>query len=152
MPVINRISLFLAYDNDFPRDVLDCDAWLVSGPLLNWELSEAANRYRLERVIERAAEATLPIFGLWHGEHVLHEALAKPGSAAPGTAQFPSAIRNPIETFGMRDLLYRWCDERLRVVDMSCEESQRTTIVSSDNGTNKKRLLGTVMDAFKAAA
>ncbi len=126
---IARVSAFAAHDGALPHSPAACDAWLVSGPVLNWEARDAALAQRLARLIAAAAGAGRPVFALWHGEHLLHAALAGHGAAPPSTPHFPNAIRNPVETFGPRDRLFRWCPVTRRVVETAAAPAAPPTAI-----------------------
>lgn len=89
-----------------------CSAWLFSGTGLMLNDREIA---QIENFVRTAAAAG-PVLAIWHAEHVLHRALALPGTPAPGTRPFPFSVRNPVAQFGASDQLFRWSGPDLGLV------------------------------------
>ncbi|NHX28206.1 hypothetical protein HA397_30185, partial [Escherichia coli] len=69
----------------------------------------------LHRFLHVAAEQGRAAYGLNHGEHVLHRALAPAGAMAPATPALPRTIRNPFNSFWQRDILFAFCARDRRV-------------------------------------
>lgn len=80
-----------------------CDAWLVSGAPAWWDLG-ADDRYPALLAMLRTADATgAALFGLYHGEHILCDALSAP--APQGSRRLVTLTRNPLLRLG-KDKLY----------------------------------------------
>lgn len=77
-----------------------CDLWVISGapPCLH-----AGRENLLDQIRKLAAHA--PVYGLNHGEHVLHAALC-PDATAPNTPRLPRTVRNPFWSFWRRDRIF----------------------------------------------
>lgn len=104
---IDRVSVLDCIDQT-PRDYPGCDLWIVSGsPRLL-----ATDTYdTLKQEIRRLSQ-NAPVYGLNHGEHVVHDALASPFAPPPPTAPSPRCVRNPFRSFWISDRLYGLSRER----------------------------------------
>ena len=83
---VDDVSVFDAYDGELPDRASCADAWVVSGTPLGWSPCGRDINGMLCHFLRGAAAAGRPIFGLYHGEHVLHSALACSSDAPPATS------------------------------------------------------------------
>ncbi len=110
--VVTQIKVFNSFFGMLPEDPRDCDLWIVSGALIDYAQSSDCALH----VFLRAAEASgREIYGLNHGEHVMHKALAQTGSLPPATPALPRSIRNPFNSFWRSDTLFAF-DPKARSV------------------------------------
>ena len=124
---VSSISVFETYAGTLPPKVGVCDAWIVSGAHLGSILPCADHYGKLLQFLKGAVACELPVFGLYHGEHVLHAALAEPAAKAPTSRTFPLSIRNPFDSFRQKDRLFRY-DPKSRLV----QELERPAILTID--------------------
>ena len=104
----DRFTAFKAHDGELPDRHDACDAWIVSGAPLFGGLDAARHRAALLDHIRRASALGQPVFGVYHGEHVLHAALCASEAPAPQSPPRPWTIRNPFWSFWQNDRLYAY--------------------------------------------
>ncbi len=103
---ISRVSLFETYDGDMPDSSDQCDFWIVSGAAPEWHPARPNPRGIVFRALRLAASSGNPIYAVYHGEHVVHAALASPFASPPSTCPQLHSIRNPFFSFGRSDTLH----------------------------------------------
>lgn len=107
---VSRISVFKTFNDEFPQNITDCDAWVVSGSEMIWDPKDPALDRKLTSFIVNINDHQRPVFGINHGEHIVHRTLAKNDEPKPNSRVIPNTIRNPFFHFRERELLYRWCE------------------------------------------
>ena len=101
----DQISVYKAYDQEFPQSS-EADVWIASGNLTDWHSDGTDIRGQLFCFLRGVAALGLPIFGLHHGEHLLHQALAEVGAKPPATRAHLLSIRNPFRSFHQSDAIF----------------------------------------------
>lgn len=91
------------------------EAWIISGSPAWWDLGLDGSYAALLDLVRDALALGRPVFGLYHGEHVLADAL---GASAPDTQRIVRRVRNPLERF-QGEALFR-C-QRGRVVRLEAQ-------------------------------
>ena len=102
----SSVASYRCYDCELPQSVSECDVWIVSGAALNWRPCNRDLTGLMLGFLKGAAAAGVPILGLHHGEHLVHQALAAVDAPAPDTSASIRAIRNPFASFQSRDRLF----------------------------------------------
>ena len=112
---IDKVTVFNAFEGDLPDRSRAADVWIVSGTPLAWSHCGRDLKGMLCHFLRGAAASGCPIFGLYHGEHVLHAALACPSDTPPASQPVIRAIRNPFWSFQSRDRLFRYDSTRMTI-------------------------------------
>ncbi len=114
----DELLVFEWFNGDKPAHAGLADAWIVSGHWIAWPTSGCDSFGGLISFLRAADALGLAVFGLNHGEHILHQALALPGAPAPGTPISMRAIRNPFRSFLIRDRLFAFDPTARKVREM----------------------------------
>lgn len=102
----SHMTYFKTYLGELPATAGEADIWIVSGAPVTWDTAQGDARGDLMQFLKAAAACGRPIFGLYHGEHTIHKALADPIAPRPDTRAFPTSIRNPFNSFRQADALF----------------------------------------------
>lgn len=101
---IDRVSVLQCHRGQIPAWADGCDLWVVSGAAPAG--ASAPWQAPLTRHIRQSLAAGVPVYAIYHGEHVLADALCASASDRPDTAHCPQIVRNPFRSFWGRDRIY----------------------------------------------
>ncbi len=114
---VTRITSHPCFDGEFPNRASEADLWIVSGQPLGDPPCGRDLGGQTHAFLQAAAAINRPIFGIYHGEHVIHDALAAIDQDPPATRRQIRSIRNPFSSFWMRDRLFSYDPSTRRVLE-----------------------------------
>ena len=113
---VTKIEVYTLYAGELPRQVTECDAWIVSGVFLGGCDVSSGQSLALRQFLQAADSFNRTVYAVNHGEHILHNALAAFDAEAPKTPKIMRSIQNPFRSFHNRYTLHRF-NPRARCVE-----------------------------------